>query len=100
MKFTTLLSGIAASSDLLTDLLTVTKALSTKVNERSDEALREATKTWITDGFQLYSDRETSTIKEIKSAISGNIKNRNIPNSKFDSSLNFAIIYSQHKKHK
>ena len=71
MKFPALFAVTAASTDLLADLLTLTKDLSTKVDVIKDESLREATKNWITDGFLLYSDRETSSIKEIKSAISG-----------------------------
>ena len=71
MKFSTLVAVSTASTDLLADLLTLTKDLSTKVNVIKDENLRETTKNWITDGFLLYSDRETSSIKEIKSAISG-----------------------------
>ena len=71
MKFSALFAVSAASTDLLADLLTLTKDMSTKVNAIKDENLRETAKNWITDGFLLYSDRESSPIKEIKSAISG-----------------------------
>ena len=71
MKFSALFAMSAASTDLLADLLTLTKDMSTKVNAIKDENLRETAKNWITDGFLLYSDRESSSIKEIKSAISG-----------------------------
>ena len=71
MKFPAFFAMSTASTDLLADLLTLTKDMSTKVNVIKDESLRETTKNWITDGFLLYSDRETSPIKEIKSAISG-----------------------------
>ena len=71
MKFPAFFAMSSASTDLLADLLTLTKDMSTKVNVIKDESLRETTKSWITDGFLLYSDKETSSIKEIKSAISG-----------------------------